>query len=295
MDKTRVPLDRIDWILLMAILGLSGFLVVELAEPAAAAWRNRARPGVQVCRRCVVGESDAAAITSVQSERHQAVTATTIGYLLYLPRDYATQGPWPLVVFLHGAGECGDDLEVVRRVGLPRQIEQGAASRVADAVLNGFVLVSPQCPKHSGWSAAMVLGLIERVGGEFSVDRDRVYLTGYSMGGFATWEIACHDPDRFAAIAPLCGGGPIERAGRLKDVPVWAFHGGNDKVVPPEASRAMVDAVVQCGGRAQLTVYPGEGHGILDVTCENPRLYEWLLAQRRGRARAASQSGGPAR
>jgi predicted peptidase len=101
------------------------------------------------------------------------------------------------------------------------------------------------------------------------------------MGGFGTWETACYDPTRFAAIAPVSGGGDVEQADHLKNMPIWAFHGGDDKTVPLDSSRAMVDAVRKSGGHVEFTIYPDQGHGIAGVTYQNPKLCEWLLAQRR--------------
>ncbi len=235
---------------------------------------------------------------------------TGINYLLYLPRSYGAQGnegdspmfvrpgftgcpksgqspasapaakigtvprQWPLVVFLHGSGERGQDLERVRRTGLPSEIEKG---NYADQ----FILASPQCPEDSGWRPNLVILLIEHVCENFAVDRDRIYLSGYSMGAAGTWETACQYPDRFAAIAPLAGGGDVHQAERLKDVPIWAFQGAKDDKSRLSASQAMVDAVKKCGGHVEFTVYPEEGHGICETTYQNPKLYEWLLAQRR--------------
>ena len=114
-----------------------------------------------------------------------------------------------------------------------------------------------------------------------SVDQDRVYLTGYSMGGFGTWETASYAPERFAAIAPVSGGGNVEQAERLKSIPIWAFHGDQDRVVPIEASQRMVDAVRMRGGQVNFTIYPGAGHGVSEMTYQNKQFYVWLLGQRR--------------
>jgi predicted peptidase len=106
-------------------------------------------------------------------------------------------------------------------------------------------------------------------------------MTGFSMGGFGTWATACQYPDRFAAIAPLAGGGEADQAERLKNIPIWAFHGEKDNVVSLESNQKMVDAVRASGGHAEFTVYPGAGHSICDMTYENPLFYEWLLAKRK--------------
>ena len=244
-----------DSVLLTAIAGLLALVIGEMIE----AWQIHPRPGSQVCQECIV--------------RYGAV-ATVIDYLLYLPLGYAEATKWPLVVYLHGAGERGQDLNIVRQAGPPKHIQQGNHF--------GFILVSPQCPARSGWSPEIIVPLIEHISNTFSVDRDRVYLTGYSMGGFGVWQVACCDPDRFAAIVPLCGGGDVDQAGKLANVPIWVFHGDNDRVVPLASSRSMVDSVKRHGGHVKFTVYSGCGHSIQDMTYQNPQLWEWLIAQRRG-------------
>jgi len=127
----------------------------------------------------------------------------------------------------------------------------------------------------------MLVDLIEHICATLSIDRDQVYLTGFSMGGSGTWQTACFDPTRFAAIVPLSGGGDVNEAERLTDVPIWAFHGAKDETVPLAASRAMVEAVRKCGGHVEFTVYPEYGHSIWRVTYQDDRLWDWLLAHRR--------------
>jgi predicted peptidase len=161
----------------------------------------------------------------------------------------------------------------VQREWLPAQIVHGKQY--------GFILLSPQSPVNTRWSPDLLAGLTEYISKSFSVDRDRVYLTGYSMGGNGTWATAASDPGRFAAIAPLCGGGNPERAQQLKNLPIWAFHGDKDNVVPIAASQTMVDAVRKCGGQVEFTVYSGAGHGIDGMTYQNEKFFEWLLSQRR--------------
>jgi predicted peptidase len=116
---------------------------------------------------------------------------------------------------------------------------------------------------------------------KYKVDPERIYLTGLSMGGYGTWSIGCSYPGRFAAIVPICGGGIPIRAGNLKSVPVWAFHGAKDPVVPLSQSQQMTDAVNRAGGSAQLTVYPEAEHDSWTQTYNNPQLYDWLLSHRK--------------
>jgi predicted peptidase len=194
-------------------------------------------------------------------------------YLLYLPDAYGKNDKaWPLMVFLHGAGERGDDLELVKVHG-PAMI----------AEINGelpFIIVSPQCPKGLWWpnQQEKVIALIDETVEKYNVDESRIYLTGLSMGGYGSWSIGCTYPERFAAIVPICGGGQPFIAGNLKDVPVWAFHGAKDNVVPLKKSEEMIKAAKQAGGDAKSTVYPQAGHNSWTKTYNNPELYKWLLS-----------------
>jgi predicted peptidase len=196
-------------------------------------------------------------------------------YLLYVPKAYAADSGrrWPLLLFLHGSGERGDDLERVKVHGIPGRL---------DALDDfPFVVVSPQCPEGERWQADALAALLADVARRLRVDPDRVYVTGLSMGGRGTWDLAMSYPERFAAIAPVCGGALPDRACRLKDVPVRAFHGAADTVVPLAESETVVEAVRKCGGTAELVVYPGVGHDSWTATYADPSLWEWLLAQTR--------------
>lgn len=209
-----------------------------------------------------------------------------IGYLLYLPKGYGEKDrKWPLMLFLHGAGERGDNLELVKVHGPAKRIEQGKDYP--------FIVVSPQCPSGQWWTekADVLMALLDEIEAKYAVDPDRIYLTGLSMGGFGTWTLACRHPERFAAIAPICGGGEWFLADRLKSVPVWAFHGAKDSVVPLALSETMVQAVERAGGRAKLTVYPEANHDSWTVTYDNPELYDWLLSHRATRSKPSVASG----
>jgi predicted peptidase len=195
-------------------------------------------------------------------------------YLLFLPAGYGEdEQQWPLILFLHGMGQCGSDLEKVKEHGIPKIVE----SRKDFA----FIAVSPQCPEGEFWSSDVLINLLDEVTDRYAVDADRIYLTGLSMGGFGTWYLACEYPQRFAAIAPICGGGEPLAASRLKDVPVWAFHGAKDKVIPVKGSKEMVQALKDCRGDAKLTVYPDTGHDSWTQTYDNQELYNWFLKHRK--------------
>jgi predicted peptidase len=203
-----------------------------------------------------------------------------LNYLLYMPDEKPSPDQkWPLILFLHGAGERGDDLEVVKRNGPPMLIEQGKEFP--------FIIASPQCPKNVSWSNPYLIltlnALIDELVATHPIDEDRIYLTGLSMGGFGTWSLASTYPDRFAAIAPVCGGGNRMEVRRLADKPIWVFHGAKDKVVPISNSQEMVDALKKKGSSSvKFTVYPETGHNSWVEAYENPELYEWFLAHAKG-------------
>ena len=196
-----------------------------------------------------------------------------MGYLLYLPKNYAGENSWPLVLFLHGSGERGSDLELVKKHGPPKLIHEGKEFP--------FIVVSPQCPKDISWEPIYLNALLDDVVSKHKVDKDRIYVTGLSMGGFGTWSLAAATPDRFAAIAPVCGGGETRWARRLAHLPAWVFHGEKDKAVPVRLSQEMVDALKEKGGEPKLTIYPEAEHDSWTETYNNPEFYEWLLTQRR--------------
>ena len=207
--------------------------------------------------------------TEIKFEKEITVTLSA-NYLLYLPKDYHdTHEDFPLVLFLHGSGERGTDIEKVKVHGLPKLISQGREFP--------FIVVSPQCPDHIFWDADILIALLDEIESEYRIDKNRIYVTGLSMGGFGTWELAIRQPDRFAAIAPVCGWNDPEKACLLKDVPVWAFHGAKDMVVPVAASEKMVEKLKSCGGDAKLTIYPEANHDSWTETYNNDELYTWLL------------------
>jgi predicted peptidase len=217
--------------------------------------------------------------TGGQSEKNFSKKITKVvdcNYLLYLPADYGkdSKKTWPLIMFLHGAGERGSKLGLLAKHGLPKMIAQGKNF--------DFIIISPQCPNDLWWpeQTDVLITLLDEVEKKYRVDTDRIYLTGLSMGGFGTWSLAQRYPNRFAAIAPICGGGEKYAGYRLKKVPVWAFHGAKDPVVPLVRSQEMVDAVKKAGGDAKLTVYPDAQHDSWTETYNNPELYEWFLSHR---------------
>ena len=200
---------------------------------------------------------------------------TTVNYLLFLPEQYASDPSkeWPLILFLHGAGERGSNLNAVKVHGPPKIAEQQGDFP--------FIVVSPQCPGNTWWTDPTQLNalieLLDEVIAKCSVDTERIYLTGLSMGGYGTWYLAARHPERFAAIVPICGGGEPWNACALKDVPTWVFHGARDTVVRPEESQKMVEALGACGGDVKFTLYPNAGHDAWTETYNNPEVYDWFL------------------
>lgn len=196
----------------------------------------------------------------------------SLKYLLYLPENYDAQAEWPLILFLHGRGERGDDLNMVKLHGLPRLIEAGQQFP--------FIIVSPQCPLPTTWwlhQVEALNALLDDVVARYKVDQKRIYLTGLSMGGGGTWFLAGRYPERFAAIAPICGSGMRWLAEQIAPLPVWVFHGDADTVVPIARSEEMVETLRQVGGNPRFTVYPGVDHNSWDLTYANPELYTWFL------------------
>jgi predicted peptidase len=208
-----------------------------------------------------------------QAARLDTQVRVTLDYLLFLPEGYQQQDSWPLMLFLHGVGERGDDLELVKKHGPPKICETKKDFP--------FILVSPQCKAKRWWESLELVALVDEIVAKHKVDEDRIYVTGLSMGGFGTWSLAAYAPDRFAAVAPICGGGEPYWTKRFSHLPAWVFHGAKDPVVPPERSQQMVDALKKHGGNVKLTIYPEAEHDAWTETYDNPELYEWLLQQKR--------------
>ena len=190
-----------------------------------------------------------------------------IGY----PSSYAKGNKHPIIIFLHGAGSRGEDIEILR--GNPY-------FKITSRHENfPFISIAPQCSKNTWFDHFENLQRLtaEILTYDFA-DPDKIYLMGASMGGYATWQLAMSMPETFAAIVPICGGGMYWNAARLVNVPTWAFHGALDKTVLVEESIKMVDAVNKKEGNARLTVYPNNSHDAWSDTYANPEVFQWLLA-----------------
>lgn len=209
----------------------------------------------------------------------QQTPADVLRYLLYLPEHYAADvdRSWPLVLCLHGAGERGSDLDSAAAEGIPRLAEAGHEFP--------FVIVTPQCPEPSQWvpEVTTLAGLLNDVVAEYRIDLSRIYVTGFSMGGFGTWSLAIRYPERFAAIAPISGGLWNQSVAPIRHLPVWTFHGEEDDTVPIASTEEIVAGLTALDADVRFTRYPGVGHDCWTQTYENPEFYDWLLAQRRTR------------
>ncbi len=215
-----------------------------------------------------------APVTPGQASHQFDFGENAANYLLFLPENYAAKKDWPLIVYLHGASLRGNAIEQVKHYGLPKMLEQRSDFP--------FVVLSPQCPKQQGWrSQDWLMPLIDHIIKNYRVDEQRVYLTGMSLGGGGTWYWAAEHPEKFAAIAPLCGYGNPSSAEKLSDIPIWTFHGEDDRSVPIDVTEDMVFAIRKAGGSVKFTRFPDTGHNIVEQVYQDETLYEWLLNYRR--------------
>ncbi|CAN5432404.1 prolyl oligopeptidase family serine peptidase [soil metagenome] len=203
--------------------------------------------------------------------------ATKLDYLISIPEGYAdSKTKWPVILFLHGSGERGSTVQDVTPHGVPKEIANG---RKIPAIV-----ISPQCPDGDTWTSqvqiAALTGLLNDIEKRFRVDKDREYLTGLSMGGYGTWKMAGLYPDRFAAIAPVCGVGDPLFASKFK-MPIWACHGVKDPAVPFDQDQKMIDAVKAAGGNVRFDVIPEGGHDVWSQFYAADEFYSWLLSQSR--------------
>lgn len=198
----------------------------------------------------------------------------TLRCLIKYPQSFTESEKYPLLIFLHGAGTRGKDIQILKDspffqiVGVQKDLP--------------FVVIAPQCGEDTWFDCWEHLkDFAQKTVALPFVDASRVYLMGASMGGYATWQLAMSMPETFAAIVPICGGGMYWNAGRLVNVPVWAFHGTKDNTVFVEESRKMVDSVNRRGGNARLTEYPENGHDAWSDTYSNPEVFAWLLQHKK--------------
>ena len=222
---------------------------------------------------CASGNSQQRKIKSDIIEKNNI----SLDYLFYLPEDYKNDKDkkWPTILFLHGMGERGDDLELVKIHGIPKIVNSKKDFQ--------FIAISPQCPIDFVWRDEEMLialeSLLLKIIKNFRVDKSRLYVTGLSMGGRGTWAIAAHRPDLFAAAAPICGGGDPATASRLTKLPFWVFQGALDEVHFPKESEIMIKSLKNKGGEVRYTLYPELHHDSWTITYDNSELYKWFLSK----------------
>ena len=201
-----------------------------------------------------------------------AKTGKGLKYLYYSPN---TDGNLPLIIYLHGAGSRGTELSQLSHIGPISELEKGRNIPAR--------MVAPQCCGDTWFELfETLIDFAENMANESGVDKSRIYLTGVSMGAYAAWQLAMTKPDMFAALVPVCGGGMYWNAERLKNMPVWAFHGALDDVVLPEESIKMVRGINKSGGNAKITVFEKADHNAWDSAFALDEMWKWMLSQKRG-------------
>ena len=224
---------------------------------------------------------------------YKAADGLKLPYRMLSPKKIVKGKTYPLVLFLHGAGERGTDND--------KQLVHGCGEFAKPNNRQKYpcFVVAPQCPDGKRWvevdwnlpshtmpekpsvSLKAALELVEKLAAELPVDKSRIYITGISMGGFGTWDAIQRRPELFAAAIPVCGGGDVAQAPKLKDMPIWAFHGDKDSVVMPRRTKDMVEAIAKAGGSATLSLYPGVDHNSWTATYSNPQVLAWLFEQKK--------------
>ena len=201
-------------------------------------------------------------------------TGETVHYLAYLPSQHSNEAPLPLLLFLHGGGESGSEIEKVKTHGPPKEIENGRHFP--------FLVISPQNPDKKGfWDEDRLARFLDHLDRELHFDRRRVYLVGMSRGGYGAYRLAMENPDRFAAMIVLCAAAPTPYAGWLPKIPIWLIHGDKDPVIPVTESIEMEKAILDSGGSVTLTRRPNAGHDVWTETFASEDFVEWLLQYRR--------------
>ncbi|MDO5309002.1 MAG: dienelactone hydrolase family protein [Planctomycetia bacterium] len=201
-----------------------------------------------------------------------------VKYWAFCPKndEAKSEQGYPLLLFLHGSGERGDDLELLKRYGPPRMLCNAETAETWP-----FFLVAPQCARNHNWSALQLALLLDHVCKEFPIDTDRIYITGVSMGGFGVWEILATYPERIAAAAPVCGGGNLQKAREVTSTPIWAFHGEADPIVSCPKAIEMINAAKEAGNEdAKITTYPRVGHDCWHKAYAEKELYSWFLSKK---------------
>lgn len=229
----------------------------------------------------------------LEKRTYKDATGKELPYQLMQPLVVEKGKTYPLVLFLHGAGERGTDNE--------KQLVHGVPQFASPDNRKAYpcFLLAPQCPSNQKWvevdwsadthtmpkvqgdAGRMALELVAQALKELPIDPKRVYITGLSMGGYGTWDLLARRPDLFAAAVPICGGADEATAPHIKHIPIWTFHGGKDGVVKPARSRNMIAALEKAGGKPKYTEYPNVGHDSWNPAYRDPDMFKWLFAQKK--------------
>ncbi len=213
---------------------------------------------------------------SYESFKFQNHIKSKLNYLVYIPQSYNTSKKWPLILSLHGSGERGDNIDDVKKWGIHKILRENEDFP--------FVVVSPQCPIGEIWEMQFnaLKDLLDEIENSYNIDDERIYLTGYSMGGYGTWNFAILNPERFTAIVPISGGAiSPKKAIRLKNLPIWVAHGDSDTIVQFEESKRIVDCLKAYNPNIIFKVYKGAGHEVCTIAYKEPELFQWLLKQKK--------------
>ncbi|MDR2755728.1 MAG: prolyl oligopeptidase family serine peptidase [Planctomycetaceae bacterium] len=257
------------------------------AEEEVAKNSEKPLPGTQVVQSVELPASTSTwnykkeGINSIGKPRPLDMSKTEIvRYWIYLPRDYETQknsNGSPLLLFLHGAGERGNTPEEITKVkvhGPPKLLDKPEFNKTFPCVT-----VSPQCKHDFAWSPPQLILLLDHIEQNYKINKQRIYVTGISMGGFGTWMCLNESPQRFAAAAPICGGAKPEWAEKLVEIPIWNFHGDKDGAIPLSMSQNIVDAIHKAGGEKMIfTIYENGQHDVWTRTYDNQLLFDWLFS-----------------
>lgn len=196
-----------------------------------------------------------------------------LGYVLDYPKE--AKSAVPLIVFLHGSGERGSNLEMVKA---------HSPFTYKELIKEPVAILAPQCPANEWWDTQAVYALIQEIQTKYKIDPSRIHLTGLSMGGWGSWKLANEHPEMFASLSVVCG--PSDRwmkatAHQYKDLPIRIFHGGNDDIVSPMASIEMYQVIRKINPNVSLTIFPDDNHNSWDSTYSNPEFYSWMLANKK--------------
>lgn len=223
------------------------------------------------------------------AKTYQNSRGETMPYRLFVPQSYNRRRKYPLVLWLHGGGGRGNDN--LRQISGGNTIGSHVWTLPENQSQHACFVVAPQCPDNELWATIdkaksteqmrLVLELLQDLQRTFSIDTQRLYVAGQSMGGFGAWSVISQRPGMFAAAIPVCGGGDESEASKLIQIPIWAFHGEKDEAVSVERSRKMIAAIRQAGGMPKYTEYKGAGHVIWDKVFSEPELLSWVFAQHR--------------